>query len=99
MSRLNAKEFMLAELRCAAARMRLVTFELEAVAVALKDGFISPEMAVLKLKEADLMWACSESLQNVLMDGTNHAKDKSNGSVNRGQAVDRAGGSRPAAVV
>jgi hypothetical protein len=40
------KEYLLAELRCASLRARLIQADIEAVGVALKDGRISPEQAL-----------------------------------------------------
>ena len=42
----NRKEYVLAEFRCAIVKARLALLDLEAAAVALKAGFVTPEQAV-----------------------------------------------------
>jgi hypothetical protein len=42
----SGREFTLAAIRVALLRMRLIEYELEAVGVALKGNFISPETAL-----------------------------------------------------
>jgi hypothetical protein len=47
------REYLLAELRCAAARARLAVLDIEAVGIALKHNIINPEQAVYLLTDAD----------------------------------------------
>jgi hypothetical protein len=42
----NRKEYVLAEFRCAIVKARLALLDLEAAALALKAGLVSPEQAV-----------------------------------------------------
>jgi hypothetical protein len=42
----NRKDYVLAEFRCAIVKGRLALLDLEAVALALKAGFVTPEQAV-----------------------------------------------------
>jgi hypothetical protein len=42
----NRKEYVLAEFRCAMIKARLALLDLEAAALALKAGFVTPEQAV-----------------------------------------------------
>jgi hypothetical protein len=48
-------EYLLAELRCAALRARLQQADIEAVGIALKAGWLSPEQAVEALAECDCL--------------------------------------------
>jgi hypothetical protein len=48
-------EYLLAELRCASLRARLWQADIEAVGVALKAGWISPEQAVEALADCDCL--------------------------------------------
>jgi hypothetical protein len=52
MTRLN---YLLAELRCAALRARLQQADIEAVGIALKAGWITPEQAVEALADCDCL--------------------------------------------
>ena len=47
--------YLLAELRCAALRARVVQADLEAIGLALKDGLITPDQALELLHEADAL--------------------------------------------
>jgi hypothetical protein len=46
-------DYLLAELRCAAMRARLMQLDIEAVGVALKGGLVTPDQAVELLAECD----------------------------------------------
>jgi len=48
-------EYLLAELRCAALRARLWQADIEAVGLALKAGWITPEQAVEALDDRDIL--------------------------------------------
>jgi len=48
-------EYVLAELRCASLRARLWQADIEAIGVALKAGWISPEQAVEVLADCDCL--------------------------------------------
>jgi hypothetical protein len=48
-------EYQLAELRCAALRARLWQADIEAVGLALKAGWITPEQAVEALDDCDCL--------------------------------------------
>jgi hypothetical protein len=48
---MSRTEYLLAELRCASLRARLWQADIEAVGVALKAGWISPEQAVEALAD------------------------------------------------
>jgi len=49
------REYLLAELRCASLRARLWQADIEAVGIALKGGWISPEQAVDALHDCDCL--------------------------------------------
>jgi hypothetical protein len=49
------RDYLLAELRCAAARARLAVLDIEAVGLALKYNIIGPVTAVRLLTEADVL--------------------------------------------
>jgi hypothetical protein len=48
-------EYLLAELRCASLRARLQQADIEAVGIALKAGWISPEQAVEALDDCECL--------------------------------------------
>jgi hypothetical protein len=48
-------EYLLAELRCAALRARLWQSDIDAVGLALKGGFISPDQAVEHLADCGVL--------------------------------------------
>ena len=50
------REYILAELRCAALRARLVLADVDAVGLALKSGFMTPEAAAAALWDTDATW-------------------------------------------
>lgn len=52
------REFMLAALRVASAKVKLMDLELTQVGIALKAKLIGPEMAVRWLHELGLMYLC-----------------------------------------
>ena len=52
---MNKQDYLLAELRCASLRARLVQADIEAVGVALKAGMISPEQALHLLSDVDAL--------------------------------------------
>jgi hypothetical protein len=52
---MSRREYLLAELRCASLRARLWQFDIEAVGIALKAGWISPEQAVEALADCDCL--------------------------------------------
>jgi len=49
------RDYLLAELRCASLRARLWQADIDAVAMALKAGWITPEQAVEALAEGDAL--------------------------------------------
>lgn len=51
----SRRDYLLAELRCAALRARLWQADIDAVGLALKAGWISPEQAVEALKDCDAL--------------------------------------------
>jgi hypothetical protein len=57
---MNQREYVLAELRCAALRSRLVTAELDTIGVALKHNLVTPEDAVRWLHEVGLDHALAD---------------------------------------
>ena len=52
---MSRRDYLLAELRCASLRARLLQFDIEAVGIALKAGWITPEQAVEALAECDCL--------------------------------------------
>jgi hypothetical protein len=52
---MTRREYLLAELRCAALRARLRTQDIEAVGLALKGGLIEPEQALELLADCDCL--------------------------------------------
>jgi hypothetical protein len=48
-------DYLLAELRCAALRARLLQADIEAVGLALKGGLVTPDEAVELLDECDCL--------------------------------------------
>jgi hypothetical protein len=52
---MNHTEYLLAELRCAALRARLLQADIEAVGLALKSGLILPEQAIEHLHDVDAL--------------------------------------------
>jgi hypothetical protein len=49
------RDYLIAELRCAALRARLIQSDIEAVGIALKGGLISPELATSMLHDCDVL--------------------------------------------
>jgi hypothetical protein len=49
------REYLLAELRCAALRARIWQADIEAVGLALRDGLIAPEQAIALLDDCDCL--------------------------------------------
>jgi hypothetical protein len=49
-------EYLLAELRCASLRARLIQADIDAVGIALKDGRITPEQALELLHDCNVLW-------------------------------------------
>lgn len=49
------KEYLLAELRCSALRVRLIAADIDAVGLALKHGFINADEALIHLHELDVL--------------------------------------------
>jgi hypothetical protein len=49
------KKYLLAELRCAALRVRLAQCDIDAVGLALKAGVITPDQACLLLADAGVL--------------------------------------------
>jgi hypothetical protein len=58
-------DYLLAELRCAVLRARLVQADLEAIGIALKVGLISPEQALEHLDDCDLLRLVGVPLEGV----------------------------------
>jgi hypothetical protein len=52
---MNRRDYLLAELRCAALRARLWQADIEAVGKALRAEWITPEQAVEALKDCDCL--------------------------------------------
>jgi hypothetical protein len=52
---ISRADYLLAELRCAALRARLVQADIEAIGIALKAGLISADQAAELLAEVDLL--------------------------------------------
>ena len=50
---LEYTEYLLAELRCAALRARILASDVDAIGVALKNGLVTPDQAVDLLSECD----------------------------------------------
>ena len=50
---LNYTEYLLAEMRCAALRARIVAHDIDAIGVALKGGLVTADQAVDLLTECD----------------------------------------------
>jgi len=49
------REYLVAELRCAALRAKLQVADIEAIGLALKDGLIAPEQAIALLADCDCL--------------------------------------------
>jgi hypothetical protein len=52
---MNRVDYLLAELRCAAIRARLMQADIEAVGLALKGGLVEPEQALELLADCDCL--------------------------------------------
>jgi hypothetical protein len=52
---MTRREYLLAELRCAALRARLWQADITSIGIALKAGWISPEEAVEALADCDCL--------------------------------------------
>jgi hypothetical protein len=52
---MNRREYLMAELRCAALRARLWQADIDAVGLALKSGLIEPEQALELLADCDCL--------------------------------------------
>ena len=50
---MNYTEYLIAELRCAALRARIVAHAIDAIGLALKGGLVTPDQAVDLLNECD----------------------------------------------
>ena len=48
-------EYLLAELRCAAMRARVLQFDIEAVGIALQGGLVTPDQALALLHDVDAL--------------------------------------------
>jgi hypothetical protein len=55
------REFLLAELKCAALRARLVTAEIDSIGCALRGNFITPDDAIAWLDESGALQFLSSS--------------------------------------
>jgi hypothetical protein len=53
---MNRSEYLLAELRCASLRVRLLQADIDAVGVALKGNLITPDQALEMLQDCDALW-------------------------------------------
>jgi len=58
-------DYLLAELRCAALRARLIQADIDAVGLAVKAGSISPEQALDLLEDIDLLRFIQPTLATV----------------------------------
>jgi hypothetical protein len=56
---MNRRDYLLAELRCAALRARLWQADIDAVGLALKSGLIEPEQALELLADCDCLMLIS----------------------------------------
>jgi hypothetical protein len=52
---MNRRQYLMAELRCAALRARLWQADIDAVGLALKSGLIEPEQALELLADCDCL--------------------------------------------
>jgi hypothetical protein len=52
----NRTEYLLAEMRCAVLRTRILQADIEAIGVALKGGLISAAQAIENLHDVDALW-------------------------------------------
>jgi hypothetical protein len=48
-------DYLLAELRCAALRLRILQADLEAIGIALKSGLVTPNQALALLHDVDAL--------------------------------------------
>jgi hypothetical protein len=55
MNATDHRDYLLAELRCAASRARLWQHDIEAVGLALKGGLVTPEQALELLADCDAL--------------------------------------------
>ena len=51
----DRRDYLLAELRCAALRAKLWQHDIEAVGLALKAGLVEPEQALALLQDCDVL--------------------------------------------
>jgi hypothetical protein len=63
---MNRREYLLAELRCAALRARLVAAEIENIGVALKAGEMDEDLALAIVIQEGLAAWCSPRLEGAL---------------------------------
>jgi hypothetical protein len=56
MTAVDRRDYLLAELRCAALRARLWQADIEAVGLALKAGLVEPEQALELLHDCDALY-------------------------------------------
>jgi hypothetical protein len=52
---MTRRDYLLAELRCASLRARLWQFDIEAISIALKAGWITPEQGVEALADCNCL--------------------------------------------
>jgi len=52
---MKRRDYLLAELRCASLRARLWQFDIEAIGIALKAGWLTPEQAVEALEDCNCL--------------------------------------------
>jgi hypothetical protein len=53
---MSRSEYLLAELRCASLRARLLQADIDAVGLALKGGLITADQALDLLHDCDVLW-------------------------------------------
>jgi hypothetical protein len=63
---MNRREYLLAELRCAALRARLIAAEIENIGVALKAGELDEDLALAIVIQEGLAAWCSPRLEGAL---------------------------------
>jgi hypothetical protein len=61
---MTRRDYLLAELRCAALRARLWQADIDAVGLALKSGLIEPEQALELLADCDCLQLISPKAEN-----------------------------------
>lgn len=70
------KEYLLAELRCAALRSRLITADIENLGIALKSEILSVDEALMHLVTAGLADWCSPKLADMFKAAEREAERK-----------------------